>query len=302
MKKITQVRFEIDEITKRVLDTIKGKYGLPNRSEALKKFVKKYDKYEQETCNHKKDVVKENIENYNTEQNNNYFKIPKEEYEEFLEYRKDKFQDQLDILKKSKQDKIFMNDIQEIQEDKYITIQENKNKKPEIKISEYELKIKEEPKKVKDLKISNYDNEKNLKRALEKTMKSASANIYWIPISKGETLSSISKELTGKAENYLILAKLNSINDPSDIPVGFPLKIPKEYSNNSRVRYDNYPEKTMIMKRGQSIDDFVKNTLHIKSKIPSTIENILKYNMKLGNKIPVNGYSDLREAVVYIGD
>jgi len=117
MKKITQVRFEIDEITKRVLDTIKGKYGLPNRSEALKKFVKKYDKYEQETCNHKKDVVKENIENYNTEQNNNYFKIPKEEYEEFLEYRKDKFQDQLDILKKSKQDKIFMNDIQEIQED-----------------------------------------------------------------------------------------------------------------------------------------------------------------------------------------
>jgi len=39
---MTQARFELDEYTTRVLDVIKGKYGLKNRNEALTKFVKEY--------------------------------------------------------------------------------------------------------------------------------------------------------------------------------------------------------------------------------------------------------------------
>ncbi len=34
-----EARFKMDEYTKRVLDVIKGKYGLSNRSEALRKFA-----------------------------------------------------------------------------------------------------------------------------------------------------------------------------------------------------------------------------------------------------------------------
>ncbi|MGM5485435.1 MAG: hypothetical protein ACQEP1_06210 [Nanobdellota archaeon] len=34
-----QARFEIDEYTARVLDVIKGKFGLKNRQEALKRLV-----------------------------------------------------------------------------------------------------------------------------------------------------------------------------------------------------------------------------------------------------------------------
>ena len=39
---MTQARFEIDAYTARVLDVIKGKYGLKNREEALKKFVEEH--------------------------------------------------------------------------------------------------------------------------------------------------------------------------------------------------------------------------------------------------------------------
>lgn len=37
-----QSRLEIDEYTARVLDVIKGKFGLKNRSEALNKFTKEF--------------------------------------------------------------------------------------------------------------------------------------------------------------------------------------------------------------------------------------------------------------------
>ncbi|MFW5852588.1 MAG: hypothetical protein ACOCUR_01015 [Nanoarchaeota archaeon] len=37
-----QARFELDEYTKRVLDVIKGKYGLKNRSEALHRLISEY--------------------------------------------------------------------------------------------------------------------------------------------------------------------------------------------------------------------------------------------------------------------
>jgi len=39
---MTHARFELDDYTTRVLDVVKGKYGLKNRNEALKRFVKEY--------------------------------------------------------------------------------------------------------------------------------------------------------------------------------------------------------------------------------------------------------------------
>ena len=36
---MTQARVEMDDYTTRVLDVIKGKFGLKNRSEALKRFA-----------------------------------------------------------------------------------------------------------------------------------------------------------------------------------------------------------------------------------------------------------------------
>lgn len=36
---MTQVRFELDEYTLRVLDVIKGKFGLKNRTQAIQKFA-----------------------------------------------------------------------------------------------------------------------------------------------------------------------------------------------------------------------------------------------------------------------
>ena len=39
---MTQARFTLDSYTKRVLDVVKGKYGLKNRNEALKHFVEEH--------------------------------------------------------------------------------------------------------------------------------------------------------------------------------------------------------------------------------------------------------------------
>lgn len=39
---MTQVRLELDEYTLRVLDVVKGKFGLKNRADALKRFVNEY--------------------------------------------------------------------------------------------------------------------------------------------------------------------------------------------------------------------------------------------------------------------
>lgn len=40
--KMSQARFELDEYTTRVLDVIKGKFGLNNRNEALTRFVHEF--------------------------------------------------------------------------------------------------------------------------------------------------------------------------------------------------------------------------------------------------------------------
>ncbi len=37
---MTQARFELDDYTIRVLDVVKGKFGLKNRSDALKRIAK----------------------------------------------------------------------------------------------------------------------------------------------------------------------------------------------------------------------------------------------------------------------
>ncbi len=39
---MTEARFNLDEYTTRVLDVVKGKYGLKNRNEALNKFFREY--------------------------------------------------------------------------------------------------------------------------------------------------------------------------------------------------------------------------------------------------------------------
>lgn len=39
---MAQVRLDVDEYTIRVLDVVKGKYGLKNRSEALNRFTKEF--------------------------------------------------------------------------------------------------------------------------------------------------------------------------------------------------------------------------------------------------------------------
>ena len=39
---MTQIRLDVDEYTLRVLDVVKGKFGLSNRSEALNKFAIEY--------------------------------------------------------------------------------------------------------------------------------------------------------------------------------------------------------------------------------------------------------------------
>ncbi|MCH8519809.1 MAG: DUF2683 family protein [Nanoarchaeota archaeon] len=71
---MTQIRLEADNYTLRVLDVIKGKYGLKNRSEALKKFAKEYgeDFVEPELSDSYVQMLREQVEEY--EKNPSKFK------------------------------------------------------------------------------------------------------------------------------------------------------------------------------------------------------------------------------------
>lgn len=71
---MTQIRLEADSYTLRVLDVIKGKYGLKNRSEALKKFAKEYgeDFVEPELSDSYVQMLREQVEEY--EKNPSKFK------------------------------------------------------------------------------------------------------------------------------------------------------------------------------------------------------------------------------------
>ena len=71
---MTQIRLEADNYTLRVLDVIKGKYGLKNRSEALKKFAKEYgeDFVEPELSDTYVQMLREQVEEY--EKNSQNFK------------------------------------------------------------------------------------------------------------------------------------------------------------------------------------------------------------------------------------
>lgn len=69
---MTQARFELNDYSVRVLDVIKGKYGLKNRNEALNKFIKEHGEnyvepeieFPQEVVKHFNNVVKEHKTKY----------------------------------------------------------------------------------------------------------------------------------------------------------------------------------------------------------------------------------------------
>ena len=84
---MTQARFELDKYTSRVLDVVKGKYGLKNRNEALNKFVKEYggDLIEPEI---NENILKEIEEEYNKHIEKNGFKNMQED--ELLNEQDDK--------------------------------------------------------------------------------------------------------------------------------------------------------------------------------------------------------------------
>ncbi len=67
---MTQARLELEDYTLRVLDVVKGKYGLKNRTEALNKFVRDYGgeivepQINEEVLVHFDNVVREHEEKY----------------------------------------------------------------------------------------------------------------------------------------------------------------------------------------------------------------------------------------------
>ena len=64
--KMTEVRLNVDEYSLRVLDVIKGKYGLKNRSEALNRFAKDFgeDFVEPELTDEYAQMLREQVEDY----------------------------------------------------------------------------------------------------------------------------------------------------------------------------------------------------------------------------------------------
>ncbi|MBT3408645.1 DUF2683 family protein [archaeon] len=84
---MTQARLEIDDYTARVLDVIKGKYGLKNRSDALNKFtLEKGIEYVEPPLNEM--VLRELDETYNSHmKKHNKRKMSKNELKKLLDLK-----------------------------------------------------------------------------------------------------------------------------------------------------------------------------------------------------------------------
>jgi len=67
---VTQARFDLDEYSMRVLDVVKGKYGLKNRNEALIKFIAEHGEeyvepvFSEEYLKHLDNIVREHEAKY----------------------------------------------------------------------------------------------------------------------------------------------------------------------------------------------------------------------------------------------
>jgi hypothetical protein len=72
---VTEVRFKLDDYSIRVLDIVKGKFGLKNRNEALIKFIEEFGgKYldkdvSDEVIVHFNNVLREHYEKYEGKKN-----------------------------------------------------------------------------------------------------------------------------------------------------------------------------------------------------------------------------------------
>lgn len=81
---MTQARLELDDYSKRVLDVVKGKFGLKNRSEALVKFCHEYgDAFVEEKPN---EMFLRDLDQaiYETEKNKNNKDMSIEELDDLL--------------------------------------------------------------------------------------------------------------------------------------------------------------------------------------------------------------------------
>ena len=82
---MTQARLELSPYTQRVLDVIKGKFGLKNRTEALNKFALEYgSEFVEPPVN--EDYLKELDGRYNVHIKKNKFKpMSKKEFDELFD-------------------------------------------------------------------------------------------------------------------------------------------------------------------------------------------------------------------------
>lgn len=126
-------------------------------------------------------------------------------------------------------------------------------------------------------------------------------NQYWYVVKKGDNLSDIASNYYGDSKLYGEIASENNIKNASNIKVGLPLLLNKNgLETTSELRTDKFPEKNSVIKRGETLRNHIYNITEKKSDINELVEKVLQYNWNKGNKIPLQGYTHIDEAVVYL--
>lgn len=145
-----------------------------------------------------------------------------------------------------------------------------------------------------------YEFSKPVNRQVEKPFnKTYAEGVLWYVVQKGDMLGDVSKKLTGDLYKFKEIADFNGLDNPNDVPIGFPLEIPsqlvKEYSG---LRTDDMPTKFSVLNKGETVVHLVQR-LYGKND-QNKVNEILQYNKHKGNEIPVQGFGDVNKAVVYI--
>jgi len=161
-----------------------------------------------------------------------------------------------------------------------------------------------------DNKFEKYINKPNVRKQTTKptytaktpgksTITKTSSEAYWYVVKKGDMLGNISKHVTGDLYKFKEIAAFNGISNPSDVPVGYPLQIPKDIIRNySGLRSDGVPSEFHVLKRGESVGSMVKRLYGTSD--PERVSNILQYNRDKGNVVPKHGFNGINQAIIYV--
>ena len=124
----------------------------------------------------------------------------------------------------------------------------------------------------------------------------------WYMVRPGDTLSEIAQQYLGSINKYHEIARLNNINDPSNIDIGQVLRMDLPgLQTTTGLNYDERPRFYAIKNRGESLENFLTRSTGVrrKSRLREFAQEVIMYNESIGNSAAITN-RNARQVRIYL--